>query len=568
MKKKIFLEHYRLCQEDGAPVELSRGQDLVGYKAIDTRFDEPVTVKRLPVADVDPVAQKELEKQARAARVLDHVHIAKLLGFGIEENYFVFVSEYLAGDTLDTWVAEHGPVPPEAVLRVGLQVLGAVGAAGFHGLTHREITPSNLVIVPGEVAEGGWPFVKLMNFGVAGLKLEPDNGADSSSDSPFASPEQWQLGIADFRSEVYSLGATMCFLLSGVMASRDERLQQIKDFPKPIRNLLTPMLRDNPVDRPQDPIVLAEAIRECLTSVARREELARKFAIPIIPAFRNRRERSPVWLPRRSLAIAALVLMLTVLAGVLWPQNVGMLFHKKTVAEPIGVPIGVADASTVSRQPVPAPSAAPKQTAAPALVSTNQPASQDSPVPETANTAVPAMSVAPANNEIASNDRKPEPEPVPPAAGPGESEAVDSSAQEDRSARSENAEGNSPTANVASESSIENERQPRLAESVAPKLPTKPKTVASLNRRSTVAPRRTRLGRTQGQLEDASALAPGTFRARVIATTPNGNVILRLPSGETAIAGPAPRRSHRSVERRERFSPPLQPFDPESQAGD
>src|SRR5207302_1384547 len=128
-------------------------------------------------------------------------------------------SEHFEGETADSWIVAHGPMPADAALRVGLQVVRAIGAAAFFNLTHRAIQPSNLMIVPGQSPDGGWPFVKLLNLGLAGLELHSDS-AEAQEIAPtispqFASPEQRANGEIDFRSERYSLGATMCFLLTG-----------------------------------------------------------------------------------------------------------------------------------------------------------------------------------------------------------------------------------------------------------------------------------------------------------------------------------------------------------------
>ncbi|MEY2530389.1 MAG: eukaryotic-like serine/threonine-protein kinase [Verrucomicrobiota bacterium] len=571
MGRKTVLEHYRICEGNGSPLESNRTNGLIAYKAVDTRFGETVTIKKVPIEDVDPTARGQFEEQARAARVLDHVNIARVLGFGVEEGHFVFVTEYLDGETLDAWVGAHGPMPADAALRVGLQVVNALAAAGFHAVTHTSLQPSNLAIVPGEVAEGGWPFVKLMNFGIASSKPISDTGAIASVMPQFASPEQLQGGVSDFRSEIYSLGATMCFLLTGAMHSPESRLRQLKRFPKPIRNLLVHMLRENPDDRPQDPVVFAEAIREGLTSIARREEFARKFGIPIVPAFQKIRERSPVWLPRRGLAIAALVVMLTVLAGLLWPQSIRTFSRKKTAAEPIGVPIGVPEASSapVAQQtapaqinsPIPAPPVASSTEAAPPIVQQ---------LPASSNV-VRADQVPPASDEIAANDQSPEP--PPPGAGPDESPTtiVESDSEKAPPTQNGDADAEAPSAKVEDQPAARSEEQSKLSEPADAKAPAKTKAAVSSKRRSTATSKRARIAQVPSYRseEATSPLEPGTFRARVIGTTPNGNVILALPSGETAIAEPPRRRARRTlIERRERFAPPLQPFDPGFPPGD
>src|ERR1700688_101880 len=221
MERTTFADHYRLCGKgDGSPRELSRTGSAIIYKAKDIRSGEPVTLELIPISSVDPVARERFEEQARAAQLLDHINIAKVYAFGVEDDHFVLVSEYLEGETADSWIAEDGPMGLDAVLRIALQVVSALSAASFHGLTHPAIWPSNLVIVPGATAEGGWPLIKLVNlvnFGLNGF-----NTASHSSEmrgARFVSPEQLQHGTVDFRSEIYSLGATMCFLLTGAAHS-------------------------------------------------------------------------------------------------------------------------------------------------------------------------------------------------------------------------------------------------------------------------------------------------------------------------------------------------------------
>src|SRR6185312_6992947 len=151
------------------------------------------------------------------------------------------------------------------------------GAASFHGLSHPAIQPANLVIVSGKTAEGGWPFVKLTHFALSGLRSAPRHPDPDLSASDFASPEQMLQGKVDFRSEIYSLGATMCFLLTGVFYSAYPRSPQTKRFARPLRALIARTLEDDPELRPQDPILFTEELRSCLLNIERRQELQRKF---------------------------------------------------------------------------------------------------------------------------------------------------------------------------------------------------------------------------------------------------------------------------------------------------
>src|SRR6266404_3515960 len=174
MEPTTFFEHYRISTGE-AGREVSRTGAAINYKAIDTRSHDTVRLQLIPKATIDPEKLAQLKERVETAEKLDHVNIAKTLAVGIENDYFAIVSENSEGETADSWIVENGPMAADAALRVGLQVVRALGAAAFFNLTHRAIQPSNLMIVPGESPSGGWPFVKLLNFGLAGLELHSDS---------------------------------------------------------------------------------------------------------------------------------------------------------------------------------------------------------------------------------------------------------------------------------------------------------------------------------------------------------------------------------------------------------
>lgn len=567
MEGKTFFEQYRVCtKEDGSPQELGRNGPAVTYKAVHIRSGELAMVKLFPLLSVDPTAREQFEEQARAAKGLDHVNITKLHAFGIEDDHFVYVSEYPHGETVDAWVAAHGPMPPEAVLRIALQVVSALSAASFNGLKHRAIQPSNLGIVPGETAEGGWPFVKLMNFELAGLKLKSPDGhdADPFVALQFASPEQVEYGIVDFQSELYSLGATMCFLLTGVLHSRESRLQQLRRFPRPVRDLLAHMLRTKHEDRPHDRVAFEEEIRECLQRVERRQMFAQRFGIPFVPVTPRPPRPPRAWLPSRAVAFAALALAAVTVAAVLLPEPIGTILHSNRAEKPIGIPVGVPETSPAmviqnapattdpgSSSPFPThttnPPASestqpianqPSLSFSPAVVADlNQPppAAQPAPPSPAAAASLEASPLVVAEQEPSSSappaDTVQPAEPAPPAEAPDPASTASDDLAPPQEPSTENA--STDTTIVSKSASTSGSK----TTSITSKGRGKANGLTSASKRR--SPRINRRPRSAHAYPDHIYPRPGgSVRAQVVGTTPDGRVILRLPSGRTVFAAP------------------------------
>src|SRR2546421_4844504 len=332
MEPTTFFEHYRICASE-AGREVSRTGAAINYKAIDTRSKEPVRLQLIPLATIEPEKLQQLKERAETAEKLDHINIAKTFAVGVEHDYLALVSEHFEGETADSWIVEHGPMAADAALRVGLQVVRAIGAAAFFNLTHRAIQPSNLMIAPGQSPDGGWPFVKLLNFGLASLELHSDSSEArelAPTISPqFASPEQRANGEIDFRSEMYSLGATMCFLLTGAAPLavsgmkarlRIRRLPELRRAPKVLHNLLVYLLREDPNNRPQDPVALENQMRDCLTKIERRQAIGRKLGIPLAAVIPRKSKRpkepaTPLAQVVRGVVAFAVLILAPVTAG-------------------------------------------------------------------------------------------------------------------------------------------------------------------------------------------------------------------------------------------------------------
>src|SRR5256886_11432881 len=381
MEHTTFFEHYRICEDDSAH-EVSRTGAAINYSATDTRSHERVQLQLIPLATIEPTKLEQLKERAETAEKLDHVNVAKTFAVGVEHDYFAIVSEHFEGETADSWIVENGPMAADAALRVGLQVVRAIGAAAFFNLSHRAIQPSNLMIAPGQSPDGGWPFVKLLNFGLASLELHSDSSEArelAPTISPqFASPEQRANGEIDFRSEMYSLGATLCFLLtcaaplavSGMKARlRIQRLPELRRAPKPSHNLLVYLLREDPNNRPQDPVMLEKEMRDCLTKIERRQAIGRKLGISLA-AVAPRKSKQPkepatplAQVLRGVVAFAVFILAAAAAAEFFFSDKISFFRRSGKV----GVPIGVPDASKFASAPIRATNAAPAAARQPTL---------------------------------------------------------------------------------------------------------------------------------------------------------------------------------------------------------
>src|SRR5438445_1871637 len=282
------------CHADGNLCELGRGAMGVTYRATDTSLRRKVALKiiKTDIAERSADARERFVREARAAAALRHEHIATVYQFGmrLETGQYFYAMELIDGETLDERVRRAGPLDSRTTIGIAEQVTSALGAAEKHGLVHRDLKPANLMLINADDAEvmksdqarskrskiralrkSGIPVVKIIDFGLAKAFHTATDPKSLTHDRfvgtpAFASPEQFEHSTLDVRSDIYSLGETLWFALtgktrfSGRTPSEIHRAQksdvlpteQLKaaHVPHRLKSLLESMLAFEPASRP------------------------------------------------------------------------------------------------------------------------------------------------------------------------------------------------------------------------------------------------------------------------------------------------------------------------------
>jgi TolB-like protein/Tfp pilus assembly protein PilF len=307
------LGNYRIERgDDGTASELGRGAMGVTYRAVDTSLQRPVALKLIASEWVKrgAEARERFMREARTAAALRHPNVATVYHFGIrEENGQCFCAmELVEGETLETHVRRTGPLDALSTIEIALQVSSALAAAEKQGLVHRDLKPANLMLVAADSeadaqksgqADAPGIVVKVIDFGVAkALAEKPDamgltHGGFVGTPA-FASPEQFTDAPVGVRSDIYSLGATLWYLLTGhrpfegatieqIRASQHSRalpIEQLKAarVPRRLVSLLVSMLATEPAARP-DVRALTSQLEYCRAQILDRWKTARRLAL-------------------------------------------------------------------------------------------------------------------------------------------------------------------------------------------------------------------------------------------------------------------------------------------------
>jgi serine/threonine protein kinase len=231
------------------------GQGAVGivFKALHTSLGRSVAIKVLhPSYRSQPESLAVFEREARAASLLEHPHVARLYDYGEEPDGLVYiVMEYLSGYTLGSVLGARRKVAVPRAVDLMLQACAALAAAHERGIVHRDVKPDNLVLVP-EHDDEGQPIeiVKVCDFGIAALapataKLPADTRAYIAGTPEYMSPEQALGEPTTPATDVYGCGVVLYEMLAGRLPFVAEQAYQIaiahiRETPPPIADADVP----------------------------------------------------------------------------------------------------------------------------------------------------------------------------------------------------------------------------------------------------------------------------------------------------------------------------------------
>ena len=249
---------------------------------------------KLIARDVDDVSTRRFEREAQLTAKLSHPNAVTVFDSGkTKDGTHWYAMELVEGLDLEKYVAAYGALSPERVITILTQLCGALAEAHDHGLVHRDVKPSNVILAAekDEDGEDEGDVAKLVDFGLVKNVIEKDvamplTGENAITGSPmYMAPEAIVSPDAvDGRSDIYSLGMLGWFLLVGRppfegnlievcsdhlhttprRPSEVDRLTAVgRPVPKELEDILLACLAKRPGDRPQDARTLRRMLKAC-----------------------------------------------------------------------------------------------------------------------------------------------------------------------------------------------------------------------------------------------------------------------------------------------------------------
>jgi serine/threonine-protein kinase len=298
----------------GGVVDKYRLEELLGlggfaavYRATHLLLQRSVALKLLRPSVIRrrPAMVPQLCEEARFVARINHPNVVRVYDVTHSDEITYIVMEYIDGQALSKLVRKNGVLAPLAVVNVGLDVAAGLSAGLEQGLVHRDVKPANIIVTrdgqskivdlglarsvagPLDREEGGGPASASSSGAPSSLRTEV-RSARYVGTHGYIDPRQWTGAIFDFRSDVYSLGATLyhaamgipplwaddpleCLRLHATTAVRPP-CEERSDIPRSLSDLLLRMLEKDADKRPSSYAELQEdllAVQTELTSSRR-----------------------------------------------------------------------------------------------------------------------------------------------------------------------------------------------------------------------------------------------------------------------------------------------------------
>ncbi|WP_174733883.1 Stk1 family PASTA domain-containing Ser/Thr kinase [Mesobacillus harenae] len=260
------------------------------YLAHDMILDRDVAVKmlRLDFAN-DEEFIKRFDREAQSATSLAHPNIVSIYDVGEEDDLYYIVMEFVDGQTLKQYIQQKAPIPVQETLDIMKQLTSGISHAHQNHIVHRDIKPQNILIDP----QGN---VKITDFGIA-MAMSATSITQTNSvlgSVHYLSPEQARGGMANKKSDVYSLGIVMFELLTGRLPFSGESAVSIAlkhlqsetpsvkrwnpHIPQSVENIVLKATAKDPFHRYESVYEMEDDLRSALDTNRLNES---KFVIPV-----------------------------------------------------------------------------------------------------------------------------------------------------------------------------------------------------------------------------------------------------------------------------------------------
>jgi hypothetical protein len=262
--------------------ELGRGGMGIVYLAREVHLDRWVAIKLLPpVRAQDQNFRERFLREARLAAKLSHPNIIPIHSVEDAGEFVFYVMAFVDGETLADRVRDRGPLNGAEGTRILREVAWALAHAHSQGVVHRDVKPDNILL------EGTTGRVLVADFGIAAALADTSGSGAISGTPEFMSPEQ-VLGLPlDTRSDLYSLGATAFFAMSGKLPFEGDEATQV--MARQVTEPAPPLASMGAVPRK-----LGALIDRCLAKdPGHRPESAQALAEQLALAMEQRREAPP-----------------------------------------------------------------------------------------------------------------------------------------------------------------------------------------------------------------------------------------------------------------------------------